>query len=116
MNDKSANSILGNFWDTISDRVNLVTISKQKRSLIVLVVLIIGLISGINLVQRVQELREKALVGGARADLRMVPRQSRAKCVFAGRVVTDQFEPGVDDIATQRLARRQGPFSRRHEQ
>jgi len=64
MNSEPANSILENLRDIFSGKVNLVRTSKQKKSLIVLIVSMVGLVLGLVLVQRVQEIREKAFVGG----------------------------------------------------
>ena len=57
-------SKLNKIKDLFSSKFNLVTTSKQKKNLFKLIVLTVGLVSGLVLVQRVQELREKALVGG----------------------------------------------------
>jgi len=64
MNIEPANSIFKNLRDILYGKVNLAITSKQKKSLIVLIVSIVGLVSGLVLVQRVQEIREKAFVGG----------------------------------------------------
>ncbi len=64
MNNKPTQSGLKNFRDIFSESVNFFRNSKQKKSLITLAVLAVGLVSGLILVQRTQDIREKALVGG----------------------------------------------------